>query len=478
MYDLQGTDTDREWIEVHNETGSEIDLTGWKFYDGSNHMLNIPPANGGQGSLALPAGGFLIITQNAVTFLADHPGYDDTVIDSVVSLVNTGDTIRMFDASNQIADEVAYTSSIGASGDGNSLAWYESGWIATTPSPGENAQASSPSGGGGGNNNPPANPPVVKPTVFFDSQKEPVWTATLTPSMPTIFSHVPFTLTTVVKNPKKQEYKAGRFVYTLGDGRIVDLPTNMPLQLEYQESGSYVLYFEFYNSKSDTTPVITDQILLSVEDAPILLSLTETPTRKITLSNLYSGTINISGWTLQDGVGHTLVFPKNTFLPGKREMTLNSAIHELVGKTLSLGTPTGHSVALYPSPVSVEKKPSVTTTESTLIPTAQASQVVFSDSTTVDPSLVYPTHSTYLGEEGTESPSSLASNSIKTPFGVVDMATLLFISFATIVGLVLYFTLRKEKIVPIDSDTLKNTDTLNDAGEYEITEIEDTPQKK
>ena len=38
MYDLEGTDTDREWIEVHNETGTEIDLTGWKFYDGSNHV--------------------------------------------------------------------------------------------------------------------------------------------------------------------------------------------------------------------------------------------------------------------------------------------------------------------------------------------------------------------------------------------------------------------------------------------------------
>jgi hypothetical protein len=52
--------------------------------------------------LGWAAGGFLIIAQNAVAFLADHPGYDGTVIDSVVSLVNTGDTIRMIDAGNQV----------------------------------------------------------------------------------------------------------------------------------------------------------------------------------------------------------------------------------------------------------------------------------------------------------------------------------------------------------------------------------------
>jgi hypothetical protein len=476
MYDLEGTDTDREWIEVHNETGTEIDLTGWKFYDGSNHVLNIPPANGGQGSLALPAGGFLIITQNAGAFFTDHPGYAGTVIDSVVSLANTGDTIRMINATNVVADEVTYTSVIGATGDGNSLSWYESGWIATVPSPGETAQAPTPPGGGGGNNNPPSNPPVVKPTVFLDSEKEPVWTATLTPSMPTIFSHVPFTLTTLVKNPKKQEYQAGRFVYTLGDGRIIDVTKNTPLQLEYQESGSYVLYFEFYNSKSDVTPVVTDQLLLSVEDAPILLSLDETPTYKITLSNLYSGTINISGWTLKDGIGHSLVFPKNTFLPGKREMTLNSAIHTLSGKTLSLITPTGHSVALYPSPVSVEKKLVGVTTST--VPIAQASQAIFSESVAVDPSLVYPNNSTYIPDDEKSIQSELSANSIKTPLGAVDMATLLFIGFAIVVGLAMYLTLRKEKITPLDSEIVKNTDISSEADEYQIVEIEDTSQKK
>ena len=42
MYDPQGSDTDREWIEVLNDTQSSIDMTGWKFFEANtNHGLAI-----------------------------------------------------------------------------------------------------------------------------------------------------------------------------------------------------------------------------------------------------------------------------------------------------------------------------------------------------------------------------------------------------------------------------------------------------
>ncbi len=42
IYDLEGSDAGYEWIEIKNILDGPIDLTGWKFYDGSNHLLNIP----------------------------------------------------------------------------------------------------------------------------------------------------------------------------------------------------------------------------------------------------------------------------------------------------------------------------------------------------------------------------------------------------------------------------------------------------
>ena len=53
MYDLAGTDTDHEWIELHNDSSSSITLEGYKFNDGANYGLNTPPVKGGAGSLSV-----------------------------------------------------------------------------------------------------------------------------------------------------------------------------------------------------------------------------------------------------------------------------------------------------------------------------------------------------------------------------------------------------------------------------------------
>ena len=38
MYDLEGADTGREWVEVHNSGSEAVDLLKWKFVEGgTNH---------------------------------------------------------------------------------------------------------------------------------------------------------------------------------------------------------------------------------------------------------------------------------------------------------------------------------------------------------------------------------------------------------------------------------------------------------
>ncbi len=130
MYDLEGSDTatttskGREWVELYNKSGREITLTGgnsgWRFNNGSkNHLLNEPAA---RGSMAIPAGGYVILAGDAATFLADHNGFSGAVIDTgMTSLNNTSAILKISAPDGAVIDEVTYYSSWGANGNGKTL---------------------------------------------------------------------------------------------------------------------------------------------------------------------------------------------------------------------------------------------------------------------------------------------------------------------------------------------------------------------
>lgn len=139
MYDLPtGSDTGREWVELRNGTNSSIDLSGWKFSEsGGDHTLTL-----NSGGLTLPSGGFAVIADNPIAFLADWPGFSGTLLDSTAfTLSNTGETVAIKNSLLEIIDQFTYSTTTGATGDGNSLQRTGDGnWIAALPTPGaENA---------------------------------------------------------------------------------------------------------------------------------------------------------------------------------------------------------------------------------------------------------------------------------------------------------------------------------------------------
>src|SRR3989344_6229310 len=71
MYDLSGTDTDREWIEIYNSGSGTVDLSSWKFFEGNtNHALN-----NASGGTSLAAGSYAIIADDSAQFLLDWPSF-------------------------------------------------------------------------------------------------------------------------------------------------------------------------------------------------------------------------------------------------------------------------------------------------------------------------------------------------------------------------------------------------------------------
>jgi len=121
MYNLEGADDPHEWVEVFNISNQSIDLTDWRFNDGKNHILNAPPEKGGQGSITIQPGEYIILADDASTFLSDHAGFSGTVIDTVMSLKNTSAALSLIDPDKNTIDSVTYQNSWGADGDGKSL---------------------------------------------------------------------------------------------------------------------------------------------------------------------------------------------------------------------------------------------------------------------------------------------------------------------------------------------------------------------
>ncbi len=128
LYDPSGNpDTGREWVELHNPTGSAIDISGWSLGDAINDgeygagRYLFPP------NTSLPPGSVMVIAQQAADvafkpdfeFLIDPSRNDSTVPDMMLppggiwpgfglALNNTGDPVILRNAAGQPMDAVVW----------------------------------------------------------------------------------------------------------------------------------------------------------------------------------------------------------------------------------------------------------------------------------------------------------------------------------------------------------------------------------
>jgi hypothetical protein len=114
MYNPLGSDTDREWVEIYNN-GSAVNLSEWKFLEANvNHGLTL--VNG-----SFVVNDYAVIVDDASVFLGDYPTFNGTLFDSSFSLSNTGETIALVDENVNVVDNLTYSSSVGANGNGMTL---------------------------------------------------------------------------------------------------------------------------------------------------------------------------------------------------------------------------------------------------------------------------------------------------------------------------------------------------------------------
>jgi len=131
MYDLPGSDEDREWVEFKNQDVNAVDISGWRFSEGGvNHKLV------SENSLVMQPGSYFIIARNRDAFLLDWPDFSGVLVGSSFSLNNNGETLALKDSSLSLITSATYENASGANGDGNSLSYENEKFIPTRPTPG------------------------------------------------------------------------------------------------------------------------------------------------------------------------------------------------------------------------------------------------------------------------------------------------------------------------------------------------------
>lgn len=141
MYDPEGSDTGREWIEVYNTGASDVDLATYKLFEGNiNHKLTLFNNAGFPNLISssiLKTGDFAILVDNSEKFLIDFPGFTGLLFDSAFSLNNTGEPLAIIDSSGNVENNFEYSGDFGAANNGNSLQKNNSGfWIEAIPTVG------------------------------------------------------------------------------------------------------------------------------------------------------------------------------------------------------------------------------------------------------------------------------------------------------------------------------------------------------
>lgn len=106
MYNPEGTDTDREWIELYNDGSQPVNLSGWTLReDNSNRVLSIYG-----GDFAVMPYSFAVIAKNGLNFTNEHPAYSGVIVESAISLTNSaGRNLTLFDNNNIVHDNVIYS---------------------------------------------------------------------------------------------------------------------------------------------------------------------------------------------------------------------------------------------------------------------------------------------------------------------------------------------------------------------------------
>lgn len=320
MYDLEGADTDREWVEIYNSGGEPVTLIGgsgndgWRFYEthasGShNHTFAMEAY---QEDFTLAAGEYAVIVQNGSPFKTDYPSFNGTIlVSSAFTLSNTSQSLGLkIGSGGAVWSEISYTSTLGANGDGKSLQKNGSSWIAATPTPGlgsrnetsgsfsESTSQSSTSGTSEQQSSTALQPEAVIPHFRADAGNDQSGVV-----------GAPVSFLGRVFGYKNEPLEGGRFLWSFGDGRSAE---GRSVAHTYQFPGTYIASVAVssdYESVSDYARVTI------VPNSIFISELMSGPEGFFELANGGNHDVDIGLWAVvNERSGKRFVMPEHTMI--------------------------------------------------------------------------------------------------------------------------------------------------------------------
>ncbi len=310
MYDLDGADSGREWVEITNDGTSAVDLTDYKLYEATtNHTLTLT-----QGVVTLPAGESAVIADDTVKFLIDWPTFTGILFDSSFSLSNTGETLVIRRADLTDEDSATYDSTMGGAGDGTSLSRSGTTFVGGSPTPGSHPLGS-PS---------PSPSPTPTPTPSPSPSPTPTPTPSPTPSTVEALAGEPTKHTVIVKglsvptvgadsvfeaqlySPSGKAMEGARYVWSFGNG---DTREGRSILYAYTYPGRYLIYV----AASGFDGTATGRLIVDAKSANIKI-MPETD-GSIVLLNNEAREVAIGGWIIKRGPTSFTIPPDTVLLP-------------------------------------------------------------------------------------------------------------------------------------------------------------------
>lgn len=299
MYDLDGADSGKEWVEIYNNGNESVDLNGWKFFEnGTNHGVATTSKSSG---FVMPANSYAIIADNFDKFLIDWPDFSGVVFDSVFSLSNDGENVILRDSELKDADGVDYVSVWGANGDGNSLQKMNGEWLPASPTPGrqntvqENSEPVQSIDVGVSVSDSYVSPqdlPAIKACAGKDR--------TMIAGATADFNGQAFGL-------EDKPLERARYLWNFGDGTIKE---GQDINHFYKYPGEYKVILEISSGGYS----VSDDLIVKVVPNEIFISEIKTGTNSfIELENPSGQEINISGWAFRSD-NQIFTFSKNSFI--------------------------------------------------------------------------------------------------------------------------------------------------------------------
>jgi len=308
MYDVEGSDSGREWIEIYNESDGDIDLVDWRLFEGgTNHKLKEVA-----GGTTLSAGGYAVIADDPDKFLADQTTFDGLILDSVFSLKNTGEEIAIRNPELEDLGTLLYDPLLGAAGDGNSLQFISGSWQALPPTPGKANSNSSEVDDENQDN---------IPVVEDEQEKEEENTVSYFPVEPQVFAYAGARKRLAVAGAriqfdgqaygvKKEPLTSARFLWTFGDGASTE---GEHVVHSFVYPGEYVVFLNASSGKFSGL----DKVYVTAISADI--SISDANSEYIEIANNTKYELDLSYWQLKAG-NKVFTFPDGTYILAQKQV--------------------------------------------------------------------------------------------------------------------------------------------------------------